>query len=311
MSSAERHVCPPDHKHGATTTCYFNHRCRCFACCLNGSQRNAVLRREHTAGVYRLVPIGPALEHVTKLRAAGLGPLQIAALANLSSAVVTNLIYMPAVSDRGQVRRIRVDCEAKILSVPVDPMLAKDGARIPKRGTARRLQALCALGWPGTWLAGMLGTTQANFSRLLRPEGLVTGATARSVADLYDRLAARLPEPATGAQRGAVARAKRHAEKQRWARPFEWDDIDSDRRPASRSTSRAGVDEIAVELAMEGERVRLNPAERIEAIRGLVRRQRNDGEIAALIGIDIRSVLRIRQENNIAAAVGADRRPAA
>lgn len=25
-------ICPPDHKHGATSTCYRNHGCRCAAC---------------------------------------------------------------------------------------------------------------------------------------------------------------------------------------------------------------------------------------------------------------------------------------
>lgn len=31
MSAAPK-VCPPDHKHGAKTTCYANHRCRCDDC---------------------------------------------------------------------------------------------------------------------------------------------------------------------------------------------------------------------------------------------------------------------------------------
>ena len=30
--TATKHVCPPDHKHGATITCYSTHSCRCITC---------------------------------------------------------------------------------------------------------------------------------------------------------------------------------------------------------------------------------------------------------------------------------------
>lgn len=36
--SVTRAVCPPDHRHGETMTCYGEHRCRC-ASCLEGNAR--------------------------------------------------------------------------------------------------------------------------------------------------------------------------------------------------------------------------------------------------------------------------------
>ena len=28
----DKHICPPDHRHGVTSTCYNSHRCRCEPC---------------------------------------------------------------------------------------------------------------------------------------------------------------------------------------------------------------------------------------------------------------------------------------
>ena len=42
------HICPPDHRHGANTTCYRTHRCRCVPC----RQSNAELARFYRSGEY-------------------------------------------------------------------------------------------------------------------------------------------------------------------------------------------------------------------------------------------------------------------
>lgn len=60
-------------------------------------------------------------------------------------------------------------------------------------------------------------------------------------------------------------------------------------------------DPVAIELATEGQKVRLTPLERAEAIRRLNGRGLSDPKIAATIGCTPRAVLRIRQRVGIPA----------
>ena len=38
------HICPSDHAHGAKSSCYDSHRCRCTACCRRNSAYRRLLR---------------------------------------------------------------------------------------------------------------------------------------------------------------------------------------------------------------------------------------------------------------------------
>ncbi len=71
--------------------------------------------------------------------------------------------------------------------------------------------------------------------------------------------------------------------------------------------AEGAVDEIAIELACSGERMRLTPLERREAVSRLVAVKLNDHAIAERLHVTAKTVLRIRQELGLAAAVGADR----
>lgn len=62
------------------------------------------------------------------------------------------------------------------------------------------------------------------------------------------------------------------------------------------------VDEVAVDRAVNGDRsVILKPREREEAVRALHKQGHSDGQIAMVLGIAGRTVLRIRQRLNISA----------
>ncbi|PKQ33465.1 MAG: hypothetical protein CVT61_15980 [Actinobacteria bacterium HGW-Actinobacteria-11] len=61
-------------------------------------------------------------------------------------------------------------------------------------------------------------------------------------------------------------------------------------------TVDGGIDEAAVVLAMQGEGVRLTPAERRECVLRPHRERWSDGRIAETIGCADRTVLRIREE---------------
>lgn len=59
----------------------------------------------------------------------------------------------------------------------------------------------------------------------------------------------------------------------------------------------AELDEIAIERAMAGDPVPLQPTERIEAVRRLTARHYSTAQIAERLGISPRSVARIRQQH--------------
>ncbi|MFF8187699.1 hypothetical protein ACF044_10625 [Microbacterium sp. NPDC016588] len=177
------------------------------------------------------------------------------------------------------------------------------------RGTRRRLQALSALGWSASALGARLGSDQTVVSRWMLAEK-VTRVTAEKIAALYDELSD-TPAPAgTRTERLSRARTLAHARRKGFARPIEWDDIDHDAEPQRPVDSPDTIDVVAVHLVIsEGTRVTLTRAERHEAVRQLHARHHSDGEIAMLLGVDVRTIFRDRQELELPAAVGADRQP--
>jgi hypothetical protein len=65
-------------------------------------------------------------------------------------------------------------------------------------------------------------------------------------------------------------------------------------------------DDVAVDLAVSGQRVELTPAERREALRRLHAARLSDPQIAERLGLHVRTVLRLRSELGLPAAVGHD-----
>jgi len=162
---------------------------------------------------------------------------------------------------------------------------------VPSLGTARRLQALAAIGWSGPDLARELGYRSAAavtyLQRRYRPAVLRT--VADRVTEVYERLSM-----TPGPSRRAVDTAVRNG----WVPPLAWDDDEID-DPAARHHGNvlgSGLDELAVERAVRGERSadeRLPRAEQRAAIlrcraRGLPAR-----EIARRVGVSTRTVDRV------------------
>jgi transcriptional regulator with XRE-family HTH domain len=156
-------------------------------------------------------------------------------------------------------------------------------------GTNRRLQALAALGWSQSELASRLGFTFQNVSRLAT-EARVNRDTAAKVRALYDELSM-TPGPSV--------RAQREAQRKGWPVPLAWDDDKIDdpaARPSKMVAHRpAALDEIAVQRASRGERVRLSRAERAEVVRRLTAAGLSAADIADRLGIAQRSVSRLRK----------------
>lgn len=182
---------------------------------------------------------------------------------------------------------------------------------VPATGTRRRLEALMAIGWSQSALAAQLGTHQSGVWQLLfaRPD-TVERPTFDRIRDLYERLWDTPPATDTACQRGSKSKALACAARHNFQPPLAWDDIDTDTVPAEGDRA-AFVDEILVEHVCDGGAGKLNVLERRAAIRILNARGMPDGAIAERLGLYKRSVLRIRSDLGIPAAVGADNLPIA
>jgi hypothetical protein len=165
-------------------------------------------------------------------------------------------------------------------------------------GATRRLQALAAAGWPIEPLTrpGLATVTLYEVRAGRRPT--VTVAVHDAVADLYDALAMR-PGPSELARRRALAAG--------WAPPMAWDDDAMD-DPAAvpqgiDGATADGVDELAVQRAVDGIRTDLTPTERDLALPRMASAGMSDPAIARVLGINAETVYRNRSRLGVPTAV--------
>lgn len=151
-----------------------------------------------------------ARAHVTMLRNKGMGLREIARASGVHRSTLANL-FRSNKSGKPAAYLTRATHE-KIMAVT---LRRPNGSRVLGIGTARRAQALVAMGWTQTYLAERIGWTGGNFSTLLngRP---VRKDTAIKVARLYEELKYR---------RGPSDRARTRAAKYGWAFPDEWEGL--------------------------------------------------------------------------------------
>lgn len=310
-----RTVCPPAHKHGDSSTCYIQHQCRCTPCRDKHTQMEQRRRKDKAYGRYDrgVVDAGPVREHMLLLGEFGIGYKRVATLAGIGVTAARTLIWGrqdPGPRYGEMQKHVSKATADAILAVKPDLANLGDGTKITARGTHRRVQALVARGWSLSRIARMLGVNESNFALMMQREQ-VTVARHRAVAALFEQLWDQEPPRETHRERAAYSRAVNFAQQRRWLPPLAWDDIDTDEEPPVPDEIEGGIDEMAVELALAGERVRLTPAERREVVRRLHAVKLSDGQIAERVHITSRTVLRIRQEMGLPAAVGADGQVAA
>lgn len=164
---------------------------------------------------------------------------------------------------------------------------------IPARGVRRRIEALMAIGWSQSALAAHVGHRQVVITQWLRNE-FVQRSTHIRVAEVYERLSVMTPPTDTKSQRMSVNRTLALARRRGYAPPLAWDDIDNDHGPAE-TTGEDVVDDVAVALAISGQRVTLTVRERHIVVRELNARGMNDGRIAEHTGVDVRTIGRDRK----------------
>jgi hypothetical protein len=152
---------------------------------------------------------------------------------------------------------------------------------VDNTATARRLQALAAIGWSNRALAEHLGINRSRIRQLRNLSSRrVTADTERAVAWLYRELS---DTP------GGDIRAKNWARKLGYHPPLAWDDdtiADPDAPPYVECTARAGQVEVYEEFLL-GELLRSKWVQVPLPLRGGGEEQRpfNDRATAALVGI--------------------------
>lgn len=235
------------------------HGCHCTRCTRANRAADNHRTRMLLYGTWQpYVNAGPAREHVQMLSRAGIGWRRVAALAGVSTGMISQLLY-GGPGGRPPSRRIRPRTAAAILAVQPGVTVLALRALIAAHGTHRRLQALVAIGWSQNQLAIRLGMALRNFCRLMR-SGQVTVVTARAVTVLYDELWDQPAPEAEHREKIAASRARNYARARAWAPPAAWDDDEIDdpaARPAegwerSARRSTAAVVEEAQELETLG-----------------------------------------------------------
>lgn len=310
----DRKVCPADHKHEQSSTCYIQHQCRCEPCWDATTARAKARRKEQAYGRFDtgLVPTEPVREHMMVLAEFGIGYKRAARLAGVGVTAARNILWgrqEPGPRYGELPKRTKRETAEALLSVQPTIENLADGASVPATATHRRLQALVAIGWSVSALGGLLGRSPANMHTTLTRQTMVSARFHREVAALYEQMWDTPPSRADRRAKASYSRAIQYAKERRWLPPLAWDDIETDAEPPVVEGESDGIDHVAVTLACAGERVRLSSAERRVAVTELHRSRLSDSAIAERLWITPRSVLRIRQELELPAAVDASGTP--
>lgn len=142
--------------------------------------------------------------------------------------------------------------------------------RVPGVGTARRVQALIALGWSHHQLAARLGVSHDMPAKWARAGGsFVMRRTADRVDAVFRELCMTPPPEDTTRLRREAAYARTLARKRGWVTALAWDDIDDpDEQPASVVRDAGAVDPVVVERILAGDwHLPATRAERVEVCR--------------------------------------------
>lgn len=262
-----------NHQHG-TAVMYKLDFCRCLPCSTaRGAETSERLRQQAYGRYDRYVDAEPVREHLRGLMERGMGRRQITAQAQTSDGTMAKLF---GYGKREPSKRITRDLAERLLAVR---FALADGQRVSGLGTARRLQALVALGYSQAYLAGRLDMTASNFTPLAHGRRGVLVGTANRVRDLYDELSMKVPPANTRRERQSVSRARNFAKAHGWPPPLSWDDEridDPDYHPRKWSGGKRGLDHAVVQRFLDG---REKPGRKFshEEAAEIVRRLRLEG----------------------------------
>lgn len=301
----DRKVCPGEHRHDGSSTCYILHQCRCEVCTMAHARMTADRAKQKAYGRYSngLVDVAPVREHMLLLGEFGIGYKRVAVLAGIGVTAARTVIWgrqEPGPRKGEMQKRIKSSTASAILGVRPSVESLAGGAFVPARGVHRRVQALVSRGWSQSKIGARVGIEPGNFASMMSREK-VTAATYRTVCEVYEALWNVAPPEDTHPDKVAASRARRYARERRWAPPLAWDDIDLDPAPPVVDEFEAArwsdlVDHVDVELAISGVKVKLSPASMREAVQRMHSYRWSHSRIADHLRSTDKTVWRIYQE---------------
>jgi hypothetical protein len=191
---------------------YYQHRCRCEYCGPVGRKYAKARRTDAQLGRPRTVDGALVRGHVDRLVAAGMSRASIAQAAGYCSRTALGKIYT-------QDRVLRSTVE-RIAAVSPPQAVEYDGLLVDAIGSRRRLRALAVMGWSIRALKAHGGTSRWEDVRLGDTKR-VTRATHLRVSEAFEKLAMK-----DAGDSPNVILVKQHAQRQGWAGPLAWDDVD-------------------------------------------------------------------------------------
>lgn len=240
----------------------------------------------------------PTSEQLRSLLDQGASHRAIARALGASQAGIANITT-------GRQRFVESWTATHVAALTLPDVIPYETTGFPATGTLRRIQALLAIGWTHTHLTRFTGVDTAGV--LHESPRRVSARTHHAVTAAYEEHALTLGPSAVNRSRSC---------RNGWAPPLAWDEDTIDDPSASawveaptpgqgrgvaHAAAQAEVDEVAVERAVAGDPPAvMTRGERVEAVRRLAKAGQPDGQIAAQMRIQVRSVERLRADNNIA-----------
>lgn len=244
--------------------------------------------RGKTSGTWssNRVDAGPVREHVGQLQRAGLTIYGISRLAGLNTFTVQQIVHGQPHLDRPPTRQVTTSTAARIMAIEVPDNatdIVLDAASVPGIGTARRVRAMVAFGYPLPDIAHRLGKQPTHLNATLDRVDQGWGVSARlhrDVQALFGRLQM-TPGPSDA--------ARELARQQGWHLPFEWDEDALDDPAATAIDCRRTVESAKADAADERR-------DAITQTVDLTAHGHSAEEIAEILGVSDRTVLRYRRE---------------
>lgn len=230
--------------------------------------------RRHRTGRPIIVSAEPARLHIKALSKRG---MSYAAFAR--AAGINRVRSVQEIACGYRTRGILNTTEERLLAVEFSP------STFPAVGLIRRVRALVAIGYNIDHIAAESGVCDCVISRLRRGIGQhATLPIGIALAEAYERLCM---SPVEG---WVAGKQRRWARKNGWAPPLAWDDIDNPKaRPLGitrDSRTRRGVDEVAIQRRMAGDRsVNVHGEESAEVVRRLFAAGYSSGWIEEQTGL--------------------------
>lgn len=204
-------------EHG-THSRYRHHQCRCEICVDANRAYFRARRAAIRAGAWQpYVDAEPVRQHILLLQEQGFSVNRIALLIGGSDWDIQR--FLRACKDRGRKRQTSRDLADRILAITPGEATP---AMVSALGSNRRIEALCALGWPVSHIAAHMGWSHKNLHRM-RQQLIIRAESARAVNSTYEELRVKRPSR-YGVGKSAVSRAKNMAKARNWAPPKYWDE---------------------------------------------------------------------------------------